>query len=97
MLAFASNATRATLGLRFLTNIAVVLNELESASAGRRGELRDVLMGEIAAVRRVIELIGSEGGQSPERLAETIRGALAPGDTLLIRRGGVKRGREERN
>jgi hypothetical protein len=87
MLALASNATRAVLGLRFLTNIAVVLNEMENAPAARRGELRDVLVGEIGAARRVMELIGVEGGESPERLAATIRSALAPGDTMLIKRG----------
>ena len=94
-LALADNATRAALGLQFLSNIGVLINEIESAPEGkaRRGELRDVLIAEIAAARRVMEMMRAEGGQSPERLAETIRGALAPGDTMLIKRGGASKER----
>jgi len=93
--ALADNARRAALGLQFLSNIGVLINEIESAPEGkaRRGELRDVLIAEIAAARRVMEMMRAEGGQSPERLAETIRGALAPGDTMLIKRGGASKER----
>lgn len=89
-LALASNAARAEVALRFVTNIGVLLNEIEGTPDGRarRGELRDILVNQIVAARRVIELMGAEGGQSPERVAAAIRSALAPGDAMLIRRGG---------
>jgi len=93
MLAVASNAVRAEMGLKFISNIGVLINEIETAPAARRGELRDVLMEEVAAAQHVIQLMGAEGGQSPERLAETIRAALGPGDAMLIRRRGGDRAR----
>jgi hypothetical protein len=86
-LTVADNADRAQAGLHFLGNVGVLLNEMENASGARRGELRDALVAEIVAARRVIEMMGAEGAQSPERVAETIRSALKPGDTMLIRRG----------
>lgn len=91
MLTLADNATRAGMAIQFISNIRVLLDEVESAvSLARRGELRDVLVSQIAAARRVVEMMGAEAGQSPEQFAAAIRKSLRAGDTMLIKRGGQR-------
>lgn len=86
----ADTATRAGFGRLLIRNAEILVGELAKAPKCLRGELEDQLFMQLSDLRRLLALI--EGGEAAtaERLVEKLRGALHPGDRLLILRGGAE-------
>jgi len=88
----ASNSVRREFAEKLICNLSILGREMETADGSARADIRDQITMYLADLRRVIELMATDAGKLPERLAAALHSLLEPGDRLLISRSGNKAG-----